>query len=208
MPFELCAQAGRAYRFPPTIGALNSAPLLYVGINSRISDSNRSLHDSLMRDYLTFQNLAANRHETDRPYIGVGGEPHYTRHRRTAQEIFPQYTFEAVAAVTELFFCASSSASGLPITTSQCAKKYLDRVIRWVRPMVIFTVGQKVKEYIDARYRLYNQNSYINVGNDHDALVVFFPHPNARGEKISGWNAATEIARERCRGAEEKYGLT
>src|SRR5438105_4479422 len=53
LPFVACDDAGRAFRFPPTIGAMGTAPLLFVGINPRVSDSNRHLHDTLMHNYPT-----------------------------------------------------------------------------------------------------------------------------------------------------------
>ena len=208
MSFVRCDEADRAFRFPPSIGALNTAPLLFVGINPRISQSNRSLHESLMRDYSAFRELAGNRKNTNQPYIAPGGEVHYSRHLRIANELFPNLPFEAVAVATELFFCASSSASGLPISKSPCAERYLDRVLAWVRPTVVFAVGRQVQRYITARCALDAENAYICWGKSGRAVVVPIPHPNARGEKVSKWNAATEIARVLCRGMPGKYSLT
>jgi len=44
LPF-VRSEFGKFYRFPPIIGAVGQAPLLFVGINPRVSDSNRSLHE-------------------------------------------------------------------------------------------------------------------------------------------------------------------
>lgn len=72
LPFTPCDSAGRSFRFAPTIGAVGMAPLLFVGINPRVSDSNRDLHLALMRDISTFRELAGNRFR-DRDYIGPQG---------------------------------------------------------------------------------------------------------------------------------------
>src|SRR5687767_39084 len=72
LPFLTSAAAKRAYRFPPIIGAMGVAPLLFVGINPRISDPNRHLHDALMADYKTFLAFAGNRFQSKR-YIGHRG---------------------------------------------------------------------------------------------------------------------------------------
>jgi hypothetical protein len=45
---------GPYFKFPPIIGKTHDAELLFVGINPRISRSNRSLHHDLMRDKSNF----------------------------------------------------------------------------------------------------------------------------------------------------------
>ncbi|MCX5855727.1 MAG: hypothetical protein NTZ24_14350 [Deltaproteobacteria bacterium] len=58
------------FKFSPTIGASGNSPLLFVGINPRISESNRDLHQYLMADFRNFQAIAANR-DGDGKYIST-----------------------------------------------------------------------------------------------------------------------------------------
>lgn len=206
IPFVVCQTAGRAFRFPPTIGAIENAPLLFVGINPRITDSNRYLHEDLMRDdSSSFQELARNRFHSH-PYIGAQGhqqggthkERHYSVHVRITRQLFPSRPFESVAAVTELFFCSSVSSRGLPIQDSPCAAKYFERVLALIRPRVVFAVGRAVEDYLVKRYNSENGNTVVKWGNNNQARMIAIPHPNSRGEKISKWRWAAEIAQPYC----------
>ena len=74
LPFERSA-SGKFYRFPPTIGAVGKAQLLFVGINPRVSDTNRDLHDTLVDDPAAFARLSRNlvtRRHTSRPAAEKG----------------------------------------------------------------------------------------------------------------------------------------
>jgi hypothetical protein len=195
LPFVACDDAGRAFRFPPTIGAMGTAPLLFVGINPRVSDSNRHLHDTLMHDYPTFLELARNRFR-GQPYIGPQGlEGHYSAHVRIARQLFPDQPFEAIAAVTELFFCASESGSGLPVQWSPCATKYFERVLTSIQPRVVFAMGRQVESYLIHHLWCEDGKTFVTWGQNARALMIAIPHPNARGEKLSKWHAAAETAR-------------
>jgi uracil-DNA glycosylase len=152
LPFEMASHGGRAFRFPPTIGATATAPLLFVGINPRVSDSNRDLHSALWHDPSAFSELAGNRFQ-GRTYIGEQGlERHYAAHVCIAHEVFPDQLFENVGVVTELFFCASESSRGLPVEHSPCAERYFERVLAIVQPQVVFAVGRRVENYLVRRY--------------------------------------------------------
>ncbi len=163
LPFEV-DDGGRPFRFPPTIGATGTAPLLFVGINPRISESNRDFHNALLQDSSAFIELARNRFQ-GRTYIGKQGlERHYSAHVRIANEIFPEQPFEKVAAVTELFFCASASSRELPFAHSPCAERYFERVLAMVQPHVVFAIGRTVEKYLARRYGIGRSRWIHHVG--------------------------------------------
>lgn len=132
-------------KFPAIIGKTNKAKLLFVGINPRISNSNRSDHDFWMRDKFNFQSLSANKHR-GKSYIEQ--ELHYRFHVRLVKNIFgPDCNFESVAAVTEIFLCATEDSSGLPYPGSCCADLYFGDTLRLANPQVIVAVGSRVMAY-------------------------------------------------------------
>jgi hypothetical protein len=195
LPFVACGDAGRAFRFPPTIGATGPAPLLFVGINPRVSESNQHLHSALMRDLATFRALAGNRFN-GREYIGRRGlERHYATHVRIAEQLFPRKPFHTVAAVTELFFCASQSSRGLRTQPSPCADKYFARVIAAIRPKIVFAVGRPVEDYLALNWDDKTGGRFLNWGRTGRALVLAIPHPNSFGEKKVKLNAAIDAAK-------------
>jgi uracil-DNA glycosylase len=195
LPFVASDDTGRAFHFPPVIGATGTAPLLFVGINPRISDSNREFHRALMRDSSMFVELARNVYQ-GRAYIGPrSSERHYSAHLRIARRIYPDQPFEAIAAVTELFFCASTSSSGLPLEHSPCADKYFERVLAIVQPQILLAIGRPIQRYLMGRFGSSHGNTFATWGDANRALVLGIPHPNSRGERICYWERAAECAR-------------
>lgn len=194
IPFVVADHGGRAFRFPPTIGARGTASLLFVGINPRVSETNREFHNALMRDCSAFVELASNRFQ-GRHYIGPRGlERHYSAHVRIARQIYPDQAFEAVAAVTELFFCASLSSRGLPLERSPCADRYFERVLGVVQPRVVFALG-RAEKYLARRFGTEGGKTFATWADGGRALVIGIPHPNSRGERRSKWDQAAESAR-------------
>jgi len=206
LPFTLCETAGRSFRFPPTIGAVGTAPLLFVGINPRVSDSNRHFHLTLMGEIAAFRELAGNRFR-DRDYMGPQGlEGHYSVHVWIASQLFPGQPFTSVASVTELFFCASGSSVGLPIKHSPCADKYFGRVLELVRPRIVFAMGRGVEAYLVGRFSRGDRSSFATWGHIDRALIISVPHPNSWGEKRSRCTAAVESARTYLLSGQEPRG--
>ncbi len=196
LPFATCTDAGRFFRFPPVIGAPGAAEVLFVGINPRVSPSNLPLHTALMRDISAFQELAANSYR-ERDYIGPQGqESHYSLHLWIASQLFPGRRFASVAAVTELFFCASESSARLPVEQSPCADKYLGRVLASTRPKLVVAVGSRVANYLAGRFPRQAQYAIAAWGDHGRAPIIPVPHPNSRGEKHSRTLRAVEVARE------------
>ncbi len=142
-----------------------------------------------MGDEAAFEALSNNRVAVQ-PYIAVdGAERHYRLHARIAAAAFPGRPFEEVAAVTELFHCATEDASSLPRSGSPCADRYLARVIAITQPRVIVAVGKPVEAHLRPRFGARDGPSRVVIGGV-NALVVPVPHPNARGEKSSRYEAA------------------
>jgi hypothetical protein len=164
------------FKFPPTIGAFGSAPLLFVGINPRFSGSNHSLHALLMSDPSHFDVLSQNKNPLDHlPYVSrSGAEGHYHPHAEVAERVFPGKRFAEVAAVTELFLCASENATGVGarILDSPCAERFMEQTVAQVSPRVIIPVGKMVLRYFrDGAGRRF----------EHRVPVVPMSHPNAYG---------------------------
>ena len=191
LPFVRDA-SGKFYRFPPTIGAVGRASLLFVGINPRVSASNRHLHQAIVQDAVRFGELARNRIGVS-SYIGLPGlEQHYAVHARVAQALYPAVPFEQVAAVTELFHCASASSTGLPSYESRCAALYLPSVLELVCPAVVFAVGKHVADTLRGQF---GSGSDVLTWSTGRAPIIELPHPNSFGPKLVGFDAAVAKAR-------------
>jgi hypothetical protein len=188
LPFVRDAN-GKFYRFPPTIGAIGHVPLLFVGINPRVSDTNRDLHDNIVQNHTRFDELRKNRVGI-REYIGQNGlERHYALHVGIAHALFPGKPFDLVASVTELHLCASSSSVGLPYSSSECANRYLTAVLEIVRPFVIFAVGRHVERTLRACFCSRDAGFDVTWQSGR-APVVTLPHPSSFGPKQVGVNRA------------------
>ena len=191
---EVCAGSGLGFsrvdaeaplsKFPPTIGSSGPAPLLFVGTNPRISNTNRDLYAEIMRNRDSFCLLAQDVWHA-RSYLRFG-EPgrHYDLHIAIAEQAFPHRPFSAVAAVTELFLCATKDEELLPRTGSVCADLYLDQVARQVCPEVVVTIGAKARSYFDGRRVCAGMPFKARLG-DGTVVVAAVPHPAARGVKGS-----------------------
>jgi hypothetical protein len=181
-------------KFPPTIGSSGAAPLLFVGTNPRISNTNRDLYAKIMRNPDLFHQLAQDVWK-GRSYLRFG-EPghHYDLHLAIADQAFPSRQFSAVAAVTELFLCATINDETLPNTGSVCADLYLDQVARQVRPRAVVTIGAKARDYLTRR-RVSTGIPFKSRLGDSVVVVAAVPHPAAWGGK-DAMNAYIDWAAE------------
>lgn len=133
------------FKFPPIIGRTRNAAILFIGINPRISSTNSSLHEALMLNKSNFLNFSANKF-CGQSYIE--NELHYRFHVRLIKKLFGKHCqFEDVAAVTEIFLCATETTRSLPASGSPCSDLYLGEVIRLSNPQVIVAVGKRVVDY-------------------------------------------------------------
>ena len=142
--FESASPDGPFFKFPPTIGAAGNADILFVGINPRISNTNKNLHSELTHNIQAFDELAGNRYN-GQEYIEA--ERHYRNHATIVKDLFQGQSFEAAAAVTELFFCATKKTNKLLVESCPCANLFLEKTILHVRPKVIIPVGKIVLRY-------------------------------------------------------------
>ena len=55
------------------IGARGNTDLLFIGINPRVSNTNRNLHNWLMASEIAFNKIAHNQLENGEPYVAVDG---------------------------------------------------------------------------------------------------------------------------------------
>jgi hypothetical protein len=170
----------RLYKFPPTIGAPGKAPILFIGINPRRTD-NLEIHDFAMRSKANFKRLSRNIDHHHQPYIAPPSFPtaweredHYDRHIEIVDRTF-RLPFGKVAAVTEMFLCATPKGTGLYTSDSRCAKEYLLRTIQQVQPAFIVTFGARTPLYFSQKIR----NLKANIASL-KASPIHLPFPSWR----------------------------
>ena len=117
---------------------------------------------------------------------------HYDLHIAIAGKAFPGKPFATVAAVTELFLCATTDEESLPRVGSKCADLYFDEVARQVQPQVVVAVGAKARNYLAGR-RLSIGVPFRAQVAESEIVVAPVPHPAAWGAK-SGTNAYIDWA--------------
>lgn len=143
------------YKFPHRIGSRRKGIILFVGMNPRRNPSREfdiRIHDFVMASEAHFLKLSRNKID-GRDYMGaLGVERHYDLHVAIANAAFPGKRFDEVAAVTELFLCATPNGTGLPFDSSPCANRYLDHTITEVEPSVIVAVGRLVWSYFQSTW--------------------------------------------------------
>lgn len=171
---------GRLYKFPPTIGAPGKARLLFIGINPRRTD-NLAIHEFAMKSKANFKVLSRNIDHRRQVYIAPPPhlidperEDHYDRHIEIVDRTFRQ-PFAEVAAVTEMFLCATPSSQGLDTSDSRCAKEYLLRTIQQVQPEFIVTFGARTPLYFSQDMRNLKAN-FPNL----KASPIHLPFPSWR----------------------------
>jgi hypothetical protein len=193
--FSRPAEDRPSYKFPPTIGATGIAPLLFVGINPRISPGNRWLHELIMGSRVAFENLSRNQVNGQSYIAKTGGESHYNYHLRLVECVFGEGArFEDHAAVTELFLCAKETSTGLPSDHSPCADRFLERTMLQVRPRVVIAVGKPVEDYF--RNLELSCASHFDVNLAGIAVtVVVVPHPNFHGPRLDRWGDACRLTK-------------
>ncbi len=163
-------------KFPPTIGSSSVAPLLFIGTNPRISNTNQDLFEGIMLKPGSFHLLAQDIWH-GQSYLRFG-EPgrHYDLHLAIAEQAFPGCPFSSVAAVTELFLCATKDGGSLPRFGSPCADRYLDQVARQVEPRVVVAVGAPARNYLASRRTSGDMPFKARIG-DGVVVVAAVPHP-------------------------------
>jgi uracil-DNA glycosylase len=189
---EACASLGFGFsrlrpdlplsKFPPVIGSSSAVPLLFIGTNPRISNSNQDLYEEIMQRPDSFHLLAQDVWR-GRSYLRFG-EPgrHYDLHLAIAEKAFPGRPFSSVAAVTELFLCSTKDGAALPRSGSPCADRYLAQVVRQVQPSVVVAVGAPARAYLASR-RISGSAPFKSWIGDLVVPVAAVPHPASWGKK-------------------------
>jgi uracil-DNA glycosylase len=132
-----------------------------------------------MRNKANFRGFSANQ-VRNRPYIAaIGQETHYRLHVEFVNEALGRNClFEQVAAVTEIFLCATNNPRKLPYPESLCADLYFAEVVRLTNPRVVVAVGARVVNYFKTRQHRYKTgNQLLLKFGDRDVPVAQIPHP-------------------------------
>jgi len=187
--FSSASRGGPNFKFPPIIGCHQNPKVLFVGINPRRSSSNMVLHDKLMSDFGAFIELSQNRYQGAPYVVAAGNEEHYRFHSRIVAKLFgPATPFESVAAVSELYLCATESSKLLPkLPAAPCAEKFLLATIGALNPEFIVAVGGTVFDFflgLSGSDRAKGTRMLINSTiKDQSFRVVGIPHPS--NERLS-----------------------
>jgi hypothetical protein len=189
---------GSYFKFPPLIGRTSSVDLLFVGINPRRTYSNSDLHTTLMSSKVAFANLASNKSE-GHSYVSRGSaELHYRFHVGLVERIYGKSKpFESVAAVTELFLCASARANTLPNSGSPCADRFFSRTLEIAQPKVIIALGRKVLGYFKTKpHKPVEPDEILIQTRGSEFPVISICHPaNPAISEIEKEALITDIAR-------------
>ena len=214
--FERAASGG-FFKFPPTIGAMDRAELLFVGVNPRRSSTNIDLATAAMTSRAAFRALAGNREPDARGRAGARylrrqgserspyrWEGHYAVHVEIIEAVWGLGAhFEDHAAVTELYLCSTlNTASGERQLhwDSPCARRYFGRIVAQVRPRVIVAVGAPPRDYLRSKSNNEHTNPFrarihldgATGGSVHEAWVFVIHHPNGRGDPVLVREALTQ----------------
>jgi hypothetical protein len=187
------ARPGFFFKFPPLIGGIGKVKLLFVGYSPRRTKNNIAIHDFAMDTFENFCKLSENRGRRGHRYVGsprstADHEPHYDFHNDIVQRVFAK-SFHKVAAVTEMYLCASEDGRKLNTQNSPCARRFLPRSINVADPDYIVTFGSGLPDF----FRLFIRG----VG----AEVLHLPFPSrctshAIMNAAVDWAVASLIARE------------
>ena len=170
------ARPGFFHKFPPLIGGTGKVEVLFVGYNPRRTD-NLNIHNFAMAKFRNFCALSNNVDHNGNRYIGSSPsapdhEPHYELHDEIVQRVFGE-PFENVAAVTEMYLCASEDGQLLQTKNSPCAKRFLMRTLRIADPTYIVTFGVGLPRFFGRFVR----------GTRADVLHLPFPSKRSTPDK-------------------------
>ena len=175
------SQAG-FYKFPPTIGAVGEASLLFIGINPR-NLGNEALHERIMTHPEAFEALSQNRVDQERYIKNEGEESHYRPHMRIVRGVYGAVAqFEDHAVVTELYFCATPDSKSLGRMKSPCANTYLNAVLDQVKPRLIICIGKLVWDYVRWKFAVEGDAPFEVSWSGRKVRVVRTTHPNDPNE--------------------------
>ena len=174
--FSSRTKDGPYFKLPPIIGKLNNAELLFVGTNSRITESNRADHKIWMRSKSNFRDLSSNKFRGN-PYIER--EHRYRSHVKLVKMLFGENCqFGNIAAATEIFLCATKDSGGLPDPESPCADLFLENVVQLTKPKIIVAVGQRVVRYfVILANKKYIRDQFALRFENRDIPVVWMRDP-------------------------------
>lgn len=196
----------RLFKFPSAIGSQGAAPMAFVGLNPRISNTNRALYYAITIDPEAYISLAGNRAPDGQPYVRLqGGERHYHTHAKVVREAVrgTQYdgkSFEEVAVCTELFMCATPPRQTAALTKALkapspvCPDLHFWKAIQRAAPKVLVTLGDDVFDYVST-FATHDGSVYrLNMAGA-AAMIIAIPHP---GGKLLTNTQLTQVA-DACR---------
>ena len=146
------ARPGFFHKFPPLIGGTGKLKLLFVGYNPRRT-KNLAIHNFAMDTFQNFCALSNNVDHHGQGYIGSlksasDHEEHYELHDEIVQRVFAK-PFTSVAAVTEMYLCATKKGKKLNTENSPCARRFLMRTITIANPDYILTFGSGLPRFFN-----------------------------------------------------------
>lgn len=168
--FEFDAN-GCPKKFPPTIPTGGEKKLLFMALCPR--PTNNYVLDWAMSDPDNFATLGANQNQDGDSYLeSYDKEDFYRPFVEIAAEAYKGRSFNEVATVSDLYFCAMPSRQLR--RNSPCANLHLPDLIAEVRPKAIITQGNRTmhyfRKYVPAGCRY--MNAYpIQIGGVNTTLL-------------------------------------
>nr|ABZ07479.1 hypothetical protein ALOHA_HF4000ANIW137G21ctg1g7 [uncultured marine microorganism HF4000_ANIW137G21] len=182
----------------PWSGDLEGAPVLCIAsnpsINLKESYPNKIWGDDVRLDFFRYRFSADRRWTKNRRVLLADGESYHNRsvafwnnvHRQVERAYGRSVEMGVDYAMTEIVHCKSESEIGVNRCKSLCAKTWMDRIIALSSAKVLMLFGSIAKEWFgnlvgEKLDRAGVRTGVIIAGSPR--LVVWLPHPNARGER-------------------------
>jgi hypothetical protein len=201
----------KTFQLPePWVGQIDVAPILFVSSNPSIgkddhADGNTDPKKIWESHHLAFgggsRAYIVNGTKTTRDDGSIIKSVKYWESiKARAQELFPNRTVQAGLdyAITETVHCKSEGEFGIEDALDTCAGLYMERVLAIAAARVVVIVGSIAKRWFLKGVTAPSSPVEL-VFNSQPRIMIFIPHPNARGGVKSIGKIYSEAELERLR---------
>lgn len=176
----------------PWRGQIDKARLLFLGSNPSIGDDRYALQSSPETQVWESQHLAFG--GGSRPYVIDGirtttaaGSPdrvvrYWSSIRARARELIPGAVAGEDYAISEIIHCKSKGEEGVAQAAETCFAMHMSAVFSLAAAKVVIVLGKVAKEVLIGGVPAPSDPRQLELGG-RKRMVLFLPHPNARGVK-------------------------
>ena len=195
------AQSPEHFQVPePWSGDVEHAPILFLSSNPTIDESGREEYprwawsEEWIADFFFHRFGGGRKQWIDEDGIrslqrdGSWGKAvrFWTEVRSRARELLERDVRPGVDyALTEVVHCKSRREMGVPEALPECARRYLQRVVKLSGARVLVTLGKRAKVAVQQGFSrsIPPASEEVVFGpipiGEHQRYIVFLPHPNA-----------------------------